>query len=179
MHSFKDGTNKTRDQRWSAEIFLTPRITMISSVIFRTSEQVQIISSVFSLLLVAVFQQHVIHSLLFGALSAILVLLPARQSNRITMVIIYFIPLALMIKATFFWPGQITSGEVTFCSYTQTQNCKISIMTSIKKKRIEKEVGMECQKGIQTRRVTMTTKLVPTSLTCLQNYRFLCVRRRD
>ena len=102
-HSFKDGTNETRDQRWFAGIYLLLRITVMISVIFKSSKYTRIIISVVGLVLVAVFQPHVhyvynyIDSLLFGGLAAIFVLLPARQSHHIALVLIYFIPLVVMV----------------------------------------------------------------------------------
>ena len=102
-HSFKDGTNETRDQRWFAGIYLLLRITVMISIIFKSSKYTRIIIAVVGLVLVAVFQPHMyyannyIDSLLFGGLAAIFVMLPAGQSKHITMVFIYFIPLILMV----------------------------------------------------------------------------------
>ena len=101
--SFKDGTNGTRNCRWFAGIYLVLRITVVFSVIWRTSRQARIISSTIGLFLVAVFQPHIyypyncVDSFLFGGLVAIFVLLPAEQSRHITQILIYFIPLILMM----------------------------------------------------------------------------------
>ena len=123
-HSFKDGTNDTRDQRWFAGIYLVLRIIVICSLLFRSSEQVQIISSVLGLLLVAVFQPHVyyvynwIDSLLFGSLTAIFVLLPARQSSHIYLVLIHFIPL-ILIGIQLCWKCKSKAGSLLaiVCKY--------------------------------------------------------------
>ena len=101
-HSFKDGTDGTRDCRWFAGLYLVVRITVVSSVIWKTWKQVQLISSTLGLFLVAVFQPHVsnsyncIDSFLFGGLTVIFVLLPASQSRHIAMILIYFVPLIPM-----------------------------------------------------------------------------------
>ena len=101
--SFKDGTDGTRDYRWFAGIYLALRIIIVTSLLWRSSHQTHILSSVTGLLLVAVFQPHVskvyniTDSLLFGGLTALFVLWPTAQSRHIAMILSYFIPLLVVV----------------------------------------------------------------------------------
>ena len=101
--SFKDGTDGTRDYRWFAGIYLVLRTIIVTSLLWRSSQQYHILSSMAGLLFVAVFQPHVsnsynyIDSFIFGGLTVIFVLLPASQSRHIAMILIYIVPLILML----------------------------------------------------------------------------------
>ena len=101
--SFKDGTDGTSDHRWFAGVYLALRIVIISSVIWRSEREIQIIASISGLFLVAVFQPHIISSyncidaLLFGGLAVIFVLMEASQSKHITLILIFLIPMAVII----------------------------------------------------------------------------------
>ncbi|MCG8626190.1 MAG: hypothetical protein MJE68_29860, partial [Proteobacteria bacterium] len=44
-NSFKDGTDGTSDRRWFAGVYLALRIVIISSVIWRSEQEIQIIGS--------------------------------------------------------------------------------------------------------------------------------------
>ena len=102
-HSFKDGMDGTSDRRWFAGVYLALRIVIISSMIWRSERDFQIVGSISGLFLVAVFQPHVIGSyncidaLLFGGLAIIFVLMEASQSKRITQMLIFLIPMAVII----------------------------------------------------------------------------------
>ena len=79
------------------------RIIIVVSSIWRTQQQVQIISSVLGVILVAVFQPHTnpshnyINSILFGGLVVIFVLMLATHSRHSTHIVIYCIPLIVMV----------------------------------------------------------------------------------
>ena len=94
QHSFKNGINSTVDCRWFAGIYLLLRITIATSVNWRTPQQIQVISSIAGVMLIAVFQPHtrtlynVLDSFLFAGLGIIFILLPAGQSRHITQVLI-------------------------------------------------------------------------------------------
>ena len=107
FHSFKDGTDGSRDCRWFAGTYLIIKMVIAMSYDSESApHQIQIVASVIALILVALFQPHTctlyncMDSLLFGGLAVIFVLLPASQSNHIGQVILFFIPaLAVIILA--------------------------------------------------------------------------------
>ena len=97
-HSFNDGMNGTFDHRWFAGIYLLIRIVIATAANWRTTQQIQVISSVVSLTLVAVFQPHThaaynyIDSFLFGGLTIIFTLMPSGQSHHIAQVLLFLLP---------------------------------------------------------------------------------------
>ena len=101
--SFKDGTNGTSDRRWFAGVYLALRVIIISSVLWRSEREIQIIASVIGLFLVAVFQPHAVYSynyidaLLFGGLAVISVLITASQSMHIAQILIFLIPAVIIL----------------------------------------------------------------------------------
>jgi hypothetical protein len=101
--SFKDGTDGTSDRRWFAGVYLALRMAIVSSVLWRSEQDIQVIASVSGLLLVAVFQPHVISAyncidaLLFGGLAVISVLMTASQSKHIAQILIFLIPMVVII----------------------------------------------------------------------------------
>ena len=103
QQSFNDGMNETCDRRWFAGVYLMLRVIIVSSVVWRSEREVQVIGSVFGLFLVAVFQPHVsrsyncIDALLFGGLAVIFVLMTASQSMHIAQVLIFLIPLIVIV----------------------------------------------------------------------------------
>ena len=103
QRSFKDGTDNTNDYRWFAGIYLLIRIAVATSMNWRTPQQIQAISSIAGVMLVAIFQPHsfasynVLDSFLFASLGIIFMLLPSSNSHHITQVLIFFIPLLLII----------------------------------------------------------------------------------
>ena len=103
QRSFKDGTDNTIDCRWFAGIYLLIKIVVATSVDWRTSQQIQVISCFVGVMLVAIFQPHthtldnVLDSFLFTCLGIIFIILPAGQDHHFTQVLILFIPLLLTI----------------------------------------------------------------------------------
>ena len=102
--SFKDGTQEgTLDCRWFAGIYLLIRVIIASSVSLKSTQDIQIVTSIIGLLLVAIFQPHTcttfncMDSVLFGGLTVIIILWPAGQSQHIAKVLIFFIPLFVLI----------------------------------------------------------------------------------
>ena len=102
--SFKDGTQEgTIDCRWFAGIYLLIRVVIASSVSLKSTRDIQILTFMFVMVLVAVFQPHThtifncMDSVLFGGLVIILILWPAGQSQHIAKVLIFFIPLFLLL----------------------------------------------------------------------------------
>ena len=104
QQSFKDGTEDTvLDCRWFAGIYLLIRVVVATSVNWRTTQQIQVLSAFVGLMLVAIFQPHtltrynVFDSLFFSCLGIIFVILPAGQSHHATQVYVFFLPLFFMI----------------------------------------------------------------------------------
>ena len=102
--SFKDGTQEgTLDCRWFAGIYLVIRVIIASSVSLRSTQDIQIVTSIIGLLLVATIQPHThtifncMDSVVFSGLTVIIILWPAGQSQHIAKVLIFFIPLFVLI----------------------------------------------------------------------------------
>ena len=103
QQSFKDGTENTKDCRWFAGIYLLIRIVVATSVNWRMTQQIQVISAFLGIMLVAIFQPHthshynVLDSLFFTCLGVMFILLPAGQSHHSTQVYILFLPLLIIV----------------------------------------------------------------------------------
>lgn len=133
QHSFKDGTENTRDCRWFSGIYLLLKIVVATSVNWRTSQQVQVISCFVGVVLVAIFQPHthalnnVLDSFLFTCLGIIFIILPAGENNHFTQVLLLFIPLLLMIIFICYKVVQkkyVDVGRITTClSRLQREVC--------------------------------------------------------
>ena len=100
--SFKDGTDESIDCRWFAGIYLLLKMLLATSVNWKSKQQIQVISSITGVLLVALFQPHthtvnnIIDSFLFGGLAITFVLLPAGNSHHVSQVLLFFLPLLVM-----------------------------------------------------------------------------------
>ena len=96
--SFNDGMNGTVDHRWFAGIYLLIRIMIATASNWSSTQQIQIICSVVSLILVAVFQPHnraaynYVDSFLFGGLIITFTLMPTGQSYHIAQVLLFLLP---------------------------------------------------------------------------------------
>ena len=103
QHSFKDGIEGGIECRWFAGMYLFIRVVIATSVDWKTTHYIQVIASVFILMVVAIFQPHThtffnyVDSFLFGGLAVTFMLLPAGDNQHIAQVIIFFIPLTLLV----------------------------------------------------------------------------------
>ena len=103
QQSFKDGIGGSLDCRWFAGIHLLIRVVIATSVDWKSTDQIQMITAIFSLILVALIQPHrhtfhnCVDGLLYGWLAVTFVLLPAKQSYRIALVLLFFLPLAFLM----------------------------------------------------------------------------------
>lgn len=128
-HSFKDGLNGTSDCRWFAGIYLLMRIVIATAANWRTTQQIQLICSVVSLLLVAVFQPHkraafnYIDSSLFAGLIVIFTLLPAGQSNHIAQVLLSVLPMLTIIVLVCWKIKQKLGGKLHLLSWLYQSHC--------------------------------------------------------
>ena len=124
--SFKDGTQEgTRDCRWFAGIYLFIRVVIALSVTFKSTQDMQIVTFIISVLLVAIFQPHkcsmfnCLDSVLFGGLTVIIILWTAGQSQHIAKILIFFIPLlALLILVCWkLFQKLAIGGKLKTCYY--------------------------------------------------------------
>ena len=117
-HSFKDGINGTPDCRWFAGIYLLMRIVIATAANWRTTQQIQVICSALSLILVAVFHPHTcaafnyIDSFLFGGLTVMFTLMPAGQSNHIAQVLLFLLPMLTVIVLVCWKLTQKLGGKI-------------------------------------------------------------------
>ena len=128
-HSFKDGMNGTSDCRWFAGIYLLIRIVIATAANWRTTQQIQVICSAVSLILVAVFQPHTcaaynyIDSFLFGGLTITFTLMPAGQSNHIAQVLLFLLPMLTVIALVCWKLKQKLGGNLHLLSRLHRLHC--------------------------------------------------------
>jgi hypothetical protein len=78
-------------------------VIIAGSVCFKSTRDIQILTSIIGVLLVAIFQPHThamfncLDSVLFAGLTVIIILWPAGQSQHIAKVLIFFIPLLVIL----------------------------------------------------------------------------------